>query len=90
MSNSQNKNSSNGKMPVHEIRMGRVKAAIWANESENGVRHNVSISRLYRTENGQWKDSSSFGRDDLPLIARVSDLAHLWIFEATGAMAGTH
>ena len=34
--------------PVHEIRMGRIKAAIWANETDNGTRHNVVITRLYK------------------------------------------
>jgi hypothetical protein len=29
--------------PVHEVRLGRVKAAIWANETDNGTRHNVTI-----------------------------------------------
>ena len=75
------------KKPVHEIRMGRIKAAIWQNDTENGPRHNVTISRLYK-DGEVWKDSNSFGRDDLPLIAKVSDLAHCWIFQATGALAG--
>ena len=26
--------------PVHEVRLGRIKAAIWANETDNGTRHN--------------------------------------------------
>ena len=68
--------------PVHEIRMGRVRAAIWVNETDNGVRHNVTFSRLYRDEqHDQCKDSSSFGRDDLPLISKVADQAFLWIYE---------
>jgi hypothetical protein len=80
---SSNGKSSEKKRPVHEIRLGRIRAAIWVNATENGVRHNVTISRLYRDEQqGQWKDSSSFGRDDLPLVAKVADQAHLWIFQA--------
>jgi len=65
--------------PVHEIRLGRIRAAIWENETKNGSRHNVSLSRLYK-DGDQWKDSTSFGRDDLPLVTKVADLAHLWIF----------
>jgi len=30
------------KRPVHEIRLGRVKCAIWQNETQNGVRHAVT------------------------------------------------
>ena len=53
--------------PVHEIRIGRIKAAIWGNETQNGTRHNVSLSRIYK-DGDEWKDSTSFGRDDLPLV----------------------
>ena len=66
--------------PVHEVRMGRIKAAIWANETENGVRHNVTISRLYK-DGDEWKTSHSFGRDELPLVEKIADLAHAWIFQ---------
>jgi hypothetical protein len=65
--------------PIHEIRMGRIKATIWENETENGSRYNVNLTRLYK-DGDQWKDSTGFGRDDLPLVAKVADLAHSWIF----------
>ena len=65
--------------PVHEIRLGRIRAAIWANETQNGTRHNVTVSRIYKDGN-DWKDSSSFGRDDLPLLVKVADQCHSWIF----------
>ena len=68
--------------PVHEIRFGRIKAAIWANSTRDGMRYNVTFSRIYKDdESGQWKDSASFGRDDLPLVAKAADLAHTWIYE---------
>lgn len=66
--------------PVHEIRLGSIKAAIWENQTTNGTRHNVTLTRLYRDEEG-WKRTESFGRDDLPVVAKVADLAHTWIFE---------
>ena len=64
--------------PVHEIRLGLIKASIWRNQTKSGERHNVTVSRLYR--NGDtWKESSHFGRDDLLLVAKVADMAHTWI-----------
>ena len=60
--------------------MGRVRAAIWENDTQNGTRHNVTFARLYR-DGEQWKDSSSFGRDDLPLVAKVADQVHTWIYQ---------
>ena len=78
-------NGSNVKRPVHEIRLGRVKAAIWENDTREGTRHNVTITRIYK-DGEKWKDSASFGRDDLPLVIKVADLAHDWIFETAVAM----
>lgn len=65
--------------PIHEIRLGYIKAAIWANETESGIRYNVKVARLFM-DGDTWKTADSFGRDDLPLLAKVVDLAHTWIF----------
>ena len=66
--------------PVHEVRLGSVKAAIWKNENETGIRYNVTFERLFK-EGEQWKSSSSFSRDDLLVLAKVADQAHSWIHE---------
>lgn len=67
--------------PVHTIRLGSIKAAIWANALQNnGTRHNVTVCRLYK-DGDQWKQSESFGRDDLLVVAKVLDIAHTWICE---------
>ncbi len=68
------------KRPVQEFRMGRIKAAVWENDTQQGICHNVTLSRLYKDGNN-WKDSNSFGRDDLPLVLKVADLAHTWIYD---------
>ena len=72
-------------LPKHEIRMGRVKAAIWTNETETGQRFNVTFSRLYKDGDG-WKTTESFGRDELPLLAKVADMTHTWIFEQVASV----
>jgi hypothetical protein len=43
----------------------------------------VTVSRLYK-DGDQWKQSASFGREDLPLVAKVVDRAHTWIYEQAG------
>lgn len=68
--------------PVHEVRLGRVRAAVWENDGAKGPMYSVTFSRLYKdAQIGQWADSTSFGRDDLLLLAKVADLAHTWISE---------
>jgi len=69
--------------PVHEIRLGRIKATIWENETEQGMRHNVTVHRLYK-DGDEWKQTASFGREDLPLVAKVVDMAHTWTYEQAG------
>ncbi len=73
--------------PVHEVRLGRIKAAIWENSTQTGVRHNVTLSRIYR-DGEEWKTSDSFGRDDLPLLQKVADMAHTWIYQESQESAG--
>ena len=67
--------------PVAEVRIGRVKATVWPNETKEGrTKYNVTFSRLYR-DSEEWKRTQSFSRNDLLLLAIVADLAHSRIFE---------
>jgi len=72
------------KKPVHEVRLGLIKAAIWENTVGDTLRYNVTIVRIYKTET-EWKTSDTFGRDDLLVLAKVADQAHSWICTATKA-----
>lgn len=71
--------------PVHSVRLRNIRAAIWANDGEQGTRFNATFARLYKDHEGFWRSSDSFGRDDLLLLAKVADLAHTWISEAMQA-----
>jgi hypothetical protein len=64
--------------PVHEVRSGLVKAAIWRNETGDHAWYSVTLSRLYQ-QDGNWRDSKSFGLGDLARVAEVADLAMQWI-----------
>lgn len=66
--------------PIHIIRFGSIKVRIWRRNTRSGIRHSVTVSRLFR--NGDvWKESTRFGRDDLPLVEFVIDQAHTWILQ---------
>ena len=65
--------------PTHEIKFGKIRVAIWENESkQDKLWFNVTVTRLYK-ENDEWKDTSSFGRDDLPIVSKATDMAFGWI-----------
>jgi hypothetical protein len=67
--------------PVKTFRLGRIKAAIWAQESDERTFYNVTFARTYVDDQKQFHDADSFGRDDLPLVAKLADQAHTFIFE---------
>lgn len=66
--------------PVHEIRLGRIRAAIWANHfNGQGTAFTTTITRSYKDGN-VWSNSTSFFRDDLPIVAKIADMAYAWIW----------
>jgi hypothetical protein len=77
----ENKNAaSSPNLPVKTFRLGRIKAAVWENEGEQKF-YSVTFARTYMDEANKYHDSDSFGRDDLPLVAKLADQAHTFIFE---------
>ena len=69
--------------PAWEIRRGLIKVRIWQQRSKNGLRYSLNVVRLYRNGD-QWKESTRFGRDDIPLVRLVLDEAHTWILTNEG------
>lgn len=65
--------------PAHRIRYGRITGTIWMNQTENGPMYNMTISRSYQDDSGNWHDSPSFGLGDLTVVAKVALDAHTWI-----------
>ena len=64
--------------PVHVVRMGFLKAAIWENQIERGSIHNVTVSRTYKV-GSEYRESQSLGFDDLLPMAKALNAAHSWI-----------
>jgi hypothetical protein len=81
-----NNNAQNGqqqggtKKPAQSFRYGAIKCVIWKNEGRNGSFYNTVITRSYK-EGDDWKDSSSFGQEDLPTVAKAALDAHTYVQE---------
>jgi hypothetical protein len=72
-----NKETSN--KPAHRVRAGAIEVAVWRNESEKaGVWYSVTMARSYK-QGDEWKQTDSFGQDDLLILAKLLDMAHTWI-----------
>ena len=81
--NNASKTEKTANRPVQTIRYGSVRAAIWRNMVDNGNASRplycVTFSRSYKDGENNWKESASFGADDLLLLAKAADEAHTWI-----------
>ena len=75
------KPTTSAKLPVKTFRLGRIKAAVWENEADQKKFYNVTFARTYVDDAKNYHDTDSFGRDDLPLVAKLADQAHTFIFD---------
>jgi len=80
--NRMNKTDKAANRPIHTIRYGAVRAAIWRNmiDAGNNSRpvYNVTFTRSYK-DGDQWRESASFGLDELLLLAKAANDAHSYI-----------
>ena len=70
--------------PVKEFRAGQIKATIWENEKKNGkgetVKYkSVNIEKSYKDDDGNWKTSNTFFREDIPKLQLVAAKAFEYI-----------
>ena len=78
---SRGKDTQPNNRPVHEVRLSRIVGAIWPHTSDDGtVWYNVTFSRIYK-DGQNWARSDSFGKNDLPLLIKVADRCHDWIYD---------
>ena len=75
--------------PISEVRIGRVKAAIWPNGTDGRTRHNVTFSRLYKGQRSMEEHAEL--QSQRPVAAcesgRSGPLAHLRASARRGAAA---
>ena len=66
------------KSKTREFRYGLIKSVVAIRKTKGVVRYTVSVVRLYRNGD-QWKESTRFGPDDIPVMRLVLDKAYGWI-----------
>jgi len=74
--------------PVHKGKLGRIRFSVWENETRNGKLYSVSIDRVYmRTDDvtgtQEFRNVSTFNRDDLELVKLAADKAQTFIDQQT-------
>jgi hypothetical protein len=73
-------NGNKRQSPAHEIRFGRVKVTIWANQSTDGVWYSVVVGRIFKdAKSGSYRTANSLGRDDCLPAAKALEEAWFWV-----------
>lgn len=78
------RNGSQAKaLPAHKIRVGSTQCTIWRNESDNNGQsyYSTTCVHVYKNEQEEYVESSSFLESQLLELAKAADLAHSWIIE---------
>ena len=82
--------------PSVKFRAGAVVCAVWENRINRGERtqpmFKATVERRYRDQAGAWRSTSSFARNEIPLVKHVLQQAFAWMIEreqAGGAEAST-
>jgi hypothetical protein len=72
MSNESNSNGqqSESNRPAMTFRYGAIKCTVWKNQTRNGPMYNTIVTRSSK-DGENWRDSSSFGSEDFPTVAKA-------------------
>jgi hypothetical protein len=66
------------KQPAQKFRNGALTVTLWRNDGEKGPWYSVKAARSDK-QGEEWKETDSFGFDDLLSLAKLLDQAHSWI-----------
>jgi hypothetical protein len=69
---------SNNK-PTNRLRCGSIKETTWENLSEKWPFFSTTCSRPFKDQSGEWRNGTSFGLNDLEVLATVAREAKEWI-----------
>ena len=69
--------------PANTLRCGNIKATIWQNVNEKGPFFATTFSRPFKDQSGVWRNSTSFGLNDLEALLTVAREAKEWIATPT-------
>lgn len=74
--------------PVHEVKAGSVRAAVWENDGREGVFYTFTLERLYKASEG-WRSTNTFSHRDPSNLSAAAAMASSWIAERVAEQAQT-
>ena len=75
--------------PSFKTRYGRVEAAVWGRELDDGRKvYSVTVQRSYQDKDQHWQRTSSLDEHDLLPAAKALDECYVWIQKERQAAHG--
>jgi hypothetical protein len=73
--------SQHNAKPVAVFRAGCCQASVWVKKAGKDKRptYSVTVQKRYRDEHGEWQTTQRYFRDELPLLALVTEKAYEYI-----------
>jgi hypothetical protein len=62
--------------PEYTHRLNQLEVAVWKNESDAAIWHNITFQRVYRDNEGAIQNTNNFRMTDLPTVAFLSAKAY--------------
>lgn len=66
----------NNNKPLFSHRLNRVEVAVWKNESDDNIWHNITFQKSYRDSEGAMQNTTSLRMVDLPALGFLADKAY--------------
>ena len=66
--------------PIHEVKIGAIKAEIWEADGVKGPFFSVVVCRLYKVGN-KWEEAKSISGRDISKLREVLRQVNLWLLE---------
>ena len=68
--------------PLATFRHRTISASVFENKSQKGSKYfSVSVQKRFKPDEGDWKTTNSFQRDELPVLQELSRQAYAFILE---------
>lgn len=83
---SNRKDEQSNTKPVAKAKLRGITASVFENKTDKGQPfYKVTITRTFKASDGQFKNTSTFMRDDLPLVEAVAHRAWLEVMKLESA-----
>jgi hypothetical protein len=66
----------NNNKPQFSHKLNRIEVAVWKNENENSIWHNITFQKSYRDGDGAMQTTTSLKMEDLPALSFLASKAY--------------